>query len=194
MAFHLHRALRMLAMMIFMSGAASAQPPPPNGTQSGVTPQDRSFLQHAAAGGMAEVELGRMAQARAANGEVKAFGERMVSDHGKANETLKQLAERKGVALPSQASAEQRKAAERLDRLSGPDFDLGYMKHMVEDHKADVAAFDKAARSDGDAEVRAFAARTLPTLQDHLQQAQSTYAQLRGHDPANRAAASSPRR
>lgn len=68
---------------------------------------------------------------------------------------------------------------ERLGKLSGNDFDKAYMKHMVDDHKKDVSEFEKASRSAKDPEVKAFAAKTLPTLKAHLQQAQTTYDAVR---------------
>lgn len=140
---------------------------------------DRKFVEEAAEGGKAEVELGRMAQQRAAHAQVKAFGERMVADHGKANDELMKLVSAKGLQLPTEPDRSHKKDAERLGKLSGNDFDKAYMKHMVDDHKKDVSDFEKASRSAEDPEVKAFAAKTLPTLKAHLQQAQTTYDAVR---------------
>ena len=139
----------------------------------GVSAAGRKFMADAAMGGMAEVEAGQLAATKATREEVKAFGERMVKDHGMANEELKRIASAKGVELPVQLDRKHRSELERLSKLDGAEFDRAYMKHMVEDHKKDVAAFRKAARGLKDAEVKQFASSTLPTLEDHLRVAES---------------------
>lgn len=136
---------------------------------------DKAFIEKAAKGGMAEVEIGKVAQDKAGNAQVKAFAGRMVTDHSKANEELKSIAEKKSVALPSGPDAEQKKHGEKLKSLSGAAFDREYMTHMVGDHKATVADFEKEAASGKDPDVKAFAAKTLPTLRDHLKEAQATH-------------------
>jgi putative membrane protein len=133
---------------------------------------DRTFVEKAAQGGMAEVELGKMAQQRAADAQVKQFGERMVTDHSKANDELKSIATAKGVNLPTSPGKEHEQASQKLQRLQGPAFDREYMKHMVTDHKKDVAEFQKEAKSGKDNDVKQFASKTLPTLEDHLKMAQ----------------------
>lgn len=135
---------------------------------------DRKFLEEAAAGGMAEVELGRLAQQKARSPEVKQFGERMVQDHGKANEELRQLAGIKGVDLPQRPARKHRSLIEKLEKASAEDFDREYMKAMVDDHEDDVSAFEKTAKSSKDGEIKSFASKTLPTLKEHLAMAQRT--------------------
>lgn len=142
---------------------------------------DRKFVTEAASGGMTEVELGKLAQQQAANAQVKEFGSRMAQDHAKANEELKRIADAKGVPVPAQPDAKHQKDIERLRGLSGAAFDREYMKHMVADHKKDVAEFQKESRSAKDNEVKDFATRTLPTLQEHLKMAERT------HDTVKRA-------
>ena len=136
---------------------------------------DKTFVEKAAIGGMAEVELGNLAQQKAASEDVKKFGARMVQDHSKANDELKSLAGNKGIALPSSPTKGQQRDLEKLGKKSGADFDKDYMKHMVSDHKKDVKEFEKEAKSGKDPELQAFASKTLPTLREHLQQAESTY-------------------
>ena len=136
---------------------------------------DKAFIEKAAQGGMAEVEMGTVAQDKAANAKVKAFGTRMATDHSKANEELKAIAGKKGVALPPGPDADQKKMGDKLKSLSGAAFDREYMTHMLADHKMDIAEFEKEASSGKDADVKAFAAKTLPTLRDHLKQAQATH-------------------
>ena len=133
---------------------------------------DKKFVTDAAEGGMAEVELGQLATQNAESQEVKDFGQRMVTDHSKANDQLKQIAEQKGITLPSDLPAKEKATKDKLSKLKGEQFDRAYMQHMVMDHKKDVAEFKKASTSCKDSDVKSFASQTLPTLQDHLKQAQ----------------------
>lgn len=135
---------------------------------------DRKFVEEAAMGGMAEVELGRLAQQKAQSAEVRQFGETMVQDHGKANDELKQLASAKGVELPTSLDRKRRRVVDKLSKASGAEFDREYMKETVSEHKDDVSDFEKAAKSSKDPQVQSFASKTLPTLEDHLKTAQST--------------------
>ena len=143
----------------------------PKGTDH--TNQDQHFIHEAAAGGMLEVELGRLAAERAASAEVKAFGQRMVADHGKANQQLMQVATSKGITLPKALPADMQRERDRFARLSGAEFDRMYMDHMVKDHKKDVAEFEKQAEKGTDPSIRSFAQQTLPTLREHLTLAES---------------------
>ncbi len=161
------------------TGTTPAQTPGTAGGRAAVDRADLQFVETAARGGMAEVMMGQMAQQKAVNPQVKAFGERMVQDHGKANSELMQIAGSKGIAAPSDAGPDHKKHADRLAKLSGAEFDRAYMKHMVEDHEKDVKDFERASRSAKDAEIRAFAGRTLPTLQSHLQMARTTHDALK---------------
>lgn len=135
---------------------------------------ERKFMEKAAAHGLAEVELGRLAAQKASNPEVKRFGEMMVEHHGQANNELKQVASAKGVELPATPDKDHQKKMEKMQKLSGAEFDREYMKNMVKDHKSDVKDFRKQAEDAKDPEVKGFAAKTLPTLEHHLQLAQQT--------------------
>jgi putative membrane protein len=135
---------------------------------------DKSFVMEAASGGLTEVELGKLAEQKASNAQVKQFGSRMVQDHSKANDELKQVASNKGVQLPAEPDSKHQRDIKRLQGLSGTEFDRAYITHMVADHKKDVSDFQKEAKSGKDADVKAFAAKTLPTLQEHLKMAQDT--------------------
>ena len=130
---------------------------------------ENSFYTSAARGGLAEVEMGKLAQAKATNPEVKKFAQLMVTDHTKANDELKTLASAKNLTLPTEISSSQRSTIEELNGLSGAEFDRTYVNEMVEDHEADVQLFEDQAENGGDAEVKAFAAKTLPTLKKHLE-------------------------
>jgi putative membrane protein len=143
-----------------------------NGSSS-LNAMDRHFVKKAAQGGMAEVELGKLATEKAQSDEVKKFGQRMVDDHSKANDQLKQLASSKGITLPSDLDAKDKSTKGRLSKLSGEQFDRAYMKDMVKDHTKDVAEFKKASSNAKDTGIKSFASQTLPTLEDHLKEAQS---------------------
>ena len=136
---------------------------------------DTKFMEKAAAGGRAEVELGKLAQQKAMRGEVKDFANRMVEDHTRANAQLEKIASANNVQLPDEVDRKTRKEMDKLSKLIGPDFDREYMKHMVKDHKDDVKEFRKEAKSKQASEVKAFAQDTLPVLEEHLAMAQKTY-------------------
>jgi putative membrane protein len=138
---------------------------------SQVAPSDKKFVREAAQGGMAEVELGKLATEKASSDEVKKFGQRMVDDHTKAGNELKQIAGEKGIVVSQQLSAKDKMTKDRLSKLSGEQFDKAYMADMVKDHTQDVADFQKEVNSGADSDVKNFAAKTLPTLQDHLREA-----------------------
>jgi putative membrane protein len=132
---------------------------------------DMSFAKDAAQGGMAEVKLGQMAASQAQNPKVKAFGQKMVDDHSKAGNELSSIAQRKNVTLPADVSSKDKATMDRLSALSGDAFDKAYMSDMVKDHQTDVADFQREANSGKDDDFKGFAAKTLPTLQEHLRMA-----------------------
>jgi len=158
-----------LSALLALPGAAFAQ-----GAKT-LDGKDKSFVLEAAQGGMAEVETASMAKKKATSAQVREFAERMEQDHGRANDELKRLAQAKGLSLPSEPSKKDRDSMRRLEQTAADKFDHDYMKHMVEDHKKDVSAFERQAKDGKDAEVRAFAERTLPTLRSHLSAATQTY-------------------
>lgn len=139
---------------------------------------DKRFVTEAAQGGMAEVALGNVAKSNGQNDAVKQFGDRMVTDHGKANDELKQLAQQKSWTLPTDADAKHKKDQDMLQGKQGADFDKMYMQHMVKDHQKDVKAFQRCANSCTDPDLKAWASKTLPTLQEHLQMAQQAAQQV----------------
>lgn len=149
------------------------------GTVADLAPADKEFVSKAGMGGLAEVQMGTLGLQKATNDAVKQFAQRMVTDHSKANEELQVLATAKGLALPTELGGEHKNALEHLTSLSGAEFDKAYMEHMVEDHVKDVAEFEKASQNALDAEVKGWAAKTLPTLQDHLKQARETQGKLK---------------
>lgn len=149
------------------------------GTVSNLSDEDKEFVAKAGMGGMAEVQMGTLALQKAQSADVKAFGQRMVTDHSAANNELSQLATAKGLALPAELDAEHKGALDHLSSLNGAEFDKAYMEHMVEDHEKDTAEFEKASISAGDSDLKVWAGKTLPTLQQHLQLAKDVSAKLK---------------
>jgi putative membrane protein len=127
------------------------------------------FMTTAAQDGMMEVELGKLAASKAQNPEIKAFGQKMVVDHGKANDELKALAAKKNIKLPTEISGGMKETVDRLSKLSGAEFDKEYVKLMVDAHDEDVEAFQTQAENAADADVKAFAQKTLPVLKSHYE-------------------------
>ena len=141
--------------------------------------KDREFIQKAAAGGMEEVEAGKMAQDKARNPDVKSFASMLVTDHSDANQKLQALAQQKGVTLPSALPAKQQKTVDKLAKAK--DFDKNFIHEQgLEDHRKDIKDFEKASKNAKDPDVKAFAANTLPVLQKHLQRAQELSKSVKG--------------
>jgi putative membrane protein len=131
------------------------------------------FLVDAANGGMAEVELGAMAQQKATNQRVKDFGAMMVHDHSAANEQIKSLAAQKNVTLPDSVSNDKRDDANNMNKKTGKNFDKDYMDKMVKDHENDISMFEKAVTNAKDPDVSSWADKTLKTLRMHLDSAKA---------------------
>lgn len=176
-------AMAMAAVLSLGSGAALAQTSTAKSTGAAAG-ADSTFVKEAAMGGLAEVELGRLAAQKAQSADVKQFAQHMVDDHSKANDQLKPLAQQKGIDVPTQLTGKHKSEYDRLSRLSGAQFDRAYMQLMLQDHRKDVSDFRKESTSGKDPDVKQFASQTLPTLEDHLKMAQSTAgaAATSGHD------------
>jgi len=127
--------------------------------------KDVSFIQKAGGGGQQEVENGKLAEKQGKSADVKRIGARMVADHTKANKELAELANRKGVKFDTRGV--------RAQNIGAADFDRQYLKLLELDHKNDIAEFQKEAKSGDDRDVKAWAAKTLPTLQEHLAMVQN---------------------
>ena len=132
---------------------------------------DKKFVKDAALGGMAEVELGKLATQKAASDEVKQFGQKMVDDHTKANDQLKQVAAKESISIPDALDSKHQSRINKMSKLSGPDFDKAYIKDQVKDHQQDVNEFKSEADNGSDPNIKQFASSTLPTLQEHLSMA-----------------------
>lgn len=159
------------------AGGASA-PGQGRSAQGKPAAADAVFMRTAAMDGMAEVEHGRLAAQNATHAEVKQFGQRMVDDHSKAGDELKALASQKSVTLPAELDAKHKAMQDKLSKMKGAAFDRAYMAHMVTAHQQAVALFQKEASGGKDAEAKAWASKTLPTLQDHLKTARGINAKV----------------
>ena len=164
------------------SGSGSTAKPRDAGThaQDGAAAADAMFIRTAGMDGMAEVEHGRLAAQNATHDEVKQFGQRMVDDHGKANDELKGLASKKKVTLPTELDAKHKAMHDKLSKMKGDAFDKFYMSHMVTAHQQAVGLFSKESKGGKDADVKAWAGKTLPTLQEHLKMARGINAKVAG--------------
>jgi len=155
-------------------------PTPPSASQpsraaQAATPTPTQFVMQAAEGGLAEVQLSQLAQTQSQSAVVQQFARRMVSDHGKANTELKAIASRKNLTLPRELNAEHQATMQKLQALKGAEFDAAYMAAMDKDHEKSMALFEAASGSNfQDPDLQAFAAKTLPVIQEHRQMIDKT--------------------
>jgi putative membrane protein len=133
---------------------------------------DRQFITKAVQGNLAETAMGRLAQQKAGSDGVRSFGQMLEQDHSSANQQATSAASSLNVTVPTQPNRLQRAAYNRMSKLSGNRFDREFVKHMVTDHRKDISDYRKQARR-SDGQVSAYAQATLPTLQKHLETAQS---------------------
>jgi len=139
---------------------------------------DATFAKRADQADLAEVKMGELAQQKAANPAVKQFGERMVTDHSKANTELKQAAAKDNITLPTSMTAKDQATYDKLSKLSGSQFDRQYIKDQVSDHEKVISEFQKEADESGNSNIKNFASQTLPTLQEHLKLARQADQQV----------------
>jgi putative membrane protein len=138
-----------------------------------VNPTDQAFMMEAARSGLMEVQAATIAQQKAQSPEVKQFAQKLLDDHTKANQELQSLAAQKNVTLPTDMGPKHQAHIAKMQNLSDAQFDRQWMKMQVDHHKKDVREFQKEADRSMDSHVKAFATKTLPTLQEHLQTAQN---------------------
>ena len=136
-------------------------------SSAAVSEDDMEFMTKAAQDGMAEVKLATMAKDKTQNAEIKKFAQKMIEDHTKANAELKALANEKNIALPADVNEDQMEMANDLAKLSGKDFDEKYVEMMVDAHEKAVDLFQGEADDGKNADAKAFASKTLPTLKEH---------------------------
>ncbi|MBV8807653.1 MAG: DUF4142 domain-containing protein [Acidobacteriaceae bacterium] len=129
---------------------------------------DKKFVKDAAIGGMTEVELGKLATEKGSSDAVKQYGQKLVDDHTKSNDELKQIASAENVNIPSSLDSKHQSRIDKLSKLSGPSFDKAFLKDAVKDHEQDISEFQNEAQGGSDPNVKQFASKNLPVLQEHL--------------------------
>jgi putative membrane protein len=153
-----------LASMFFVVSIVGAQT---------ASRRDTKFIQNTIEGNLAEAELGKLAQEKAGDPQVRQLGERMATDHGQAAKELQQIAAEKGVSAKSDLSSTHLRMRDRLAKLQPSAFDKEYVKEMLKDHKKDVAEFKSMSGKAQDPTLKSWVVKTLPTLEDHLKMVQS---------------------
>jgi putative membrane protein len=163
----------MLYAALFALGALASTTPATRSQQPKGTPvtPDQQFVTKAATAGMAEVEMAKMAVDQATNPMVKKFAQRMADDHGRANKELLKIAADKGFTVPTELDKKHRDMAQRMAKLRGPAFDRAYMQDQVKDHMEAVRLFENQSKNGRDPALKEFAAKTLPTIREHLKMA-----------------------
>lgn len=166
------------AVALMLAAPAFAQQPQAAGQNPSAVPNtgqekpsraDFNFMKQAAIGGMAEVELGKLAQQNGQDPQVKQFGAKMEQDHSQANQQLEQLATEQGVQLPKQLDPKHQQDMDRLSRLRGPGFDKAYMRMMVEDHNKDLKEFQHQAQTTKDSPLQQFTQQGVQMIEQHDQ-------------------------
>lgn len=142
-------------------------------TAQELSSEDREFMKKAAQAGIAEVRAGEMALEKSDNDDVREFAQRMIDDHSKATDKLKQLAKAKNETLPTEPTQQQKRTAEDLSELDGEDFDAEYMDVQVSDHEKVIELFEDEIEDGSNSDVIAFAEKILPTLRKHLEMAEN---------------------
>jgi putative membrane protein len=136
---------------------------------SSLSAADRSFISQAAYSSLAEVDLGKLAQAQASSQQVRDFGGRMVTEHTQMNNDLIALASNKGITPPSSTDDGREAIADMLEQLSGSDFDRQYIPQQLADHETTLSLFQVQSNRGQDVELRQFAQRYTPVIQRHVE-------------------------
>ncbi len=166
-------SLAMLMVMALATASGAQQTSPAAQPSASHGSGDHAFAMRAGQANFAEVELGKLALQKSMNDDVKTFAQMMIDDHGKALDELKGIAGKKNVTLPTALDADHQKLSDRLSKLSGAAFDRAYIQAMVDGHKKVAADVRKESQSGSDAELKAWAAKVLPTVEAHLKQAET---------------------
>jgi putative membrane protein len=134
----------------------------------GLSAPEKAFVEKAAKGNLAEVELGKLASQKSNDAQVKAFGQQMITDHSKANDSLKPIANSAHVPWPAQLTGESKTVYDRLAKLSGAQFDRLYVQTMAQDHQKDAAEYRTEAAKVKDPQLKTYITQTLPVVEQHL--------------------------
>ncbi len=159
------------------SGNSSSTSSGPNAAN---TNPDQDFINNAAKGNRAEVQLGKMVAAKTKDPSVKQFAQMMVKDHTDALNKLQQVAQSKNITLPDGIPDDAQGLQSKLSSDTGKQLDKDYMDGMVQDHQKDVQEFQQATNTLQDPDIKNWATTTLPTLEKHLDKAQRVDAKVNG--------------
>jgi putative membrane protein len=163
---HLRNILAVIGSCVFFAALAAAQ-------SSKLSKADKTFLDAAADANMTEAHIGQMAEARSYATDVRHFGQKLTKDHTDAYETLRQLAHKVGATIPTEIDVRRDRTVEELARLKGRNFDHRFLREEVRDHEKALAQFRREAEHGKDADVKAYAAKMIPILENHLHTAES---------------------
>lgn len=130
--------------------------------------RDKSFVRKASEGGMAEVQLGQLAQQKSTSPDVKQFAEKMVNDHTQLNNQMQPIAQQMGVSSPKSISKQDKKEMQKLEQLSGQQFEQAYIKCMIKDHKKDLSEFRQEASSTQNSQLKQAAEQGAQVINQHL--------------------------
>jgi putative membrane protein len=178
--------LAVLTMCVSNGFAQDTMKPDGKTQMSSSKNADGKFMSVAAMSGMNEITLSNQALSKSSNEEVKKLAQMMVDDHTKAGDELKSLAMTKNMMLPTNADAKHKSALTKMSSMTGDSFDMAYVKMMVKDHEKAVAMFQKESTSGKDADAKAFAVKTLPTLQGHLEMARTLMSNMMSGNKDNK--------
>jgi len=134
---------------------------------------DKRFLQDAAMSGLTEIALGKLAVDKGSSDAVKQFGQKMIDDHTKANDELKQLATAGGMKIPDELDSKHQSRVDKLAKLSGAEFDKAFIKDQQKYHQQNVREFQDEAKYGAVPQVKDLATKSLPTLEQHLELAKN---------------------
>lgn len=150
-----------------------------SGSAASLSKSDVKYVTQSAQGLMSELKLGALAQERAGDQRVKDFGKQMVTDHGNDLQELKRLAAQKRVRLPHTMNHDQLKEADKLNKLSGKEFDREYVNYEVKDHRGDIQDQHGEISKTADPELKQFASKELETVSGHKQKIDALQAQIK---------------
>ncbi len=155
------------ASALFAAGSGFAQE-----KQQTESKADARHIREMAQADMAEIEAGKLALQKAQSDEVKQYAQQMVDDHTKRLDEMKQLAQSKGIELPTEPDRKHQRLMKRLESASGENFDRAYLSAMVRDHRAALKVAQRAAKSAKDSDLKSSVQKAAPEIQDHLKMAQ----------------------
>jgi len=175
----MHRSLKLmlpLSAFVLVAGVATTargaapETRPMTSQKPALLAAHKEFALQAGRGGLAEVEIARVVVTRATRPEVRDFAQRLIDDHSRANQELENLANQKSITLPTTLDPAQQNLLDRMKTMGGAALDDTYLKEMIKDHEADSHLFERGQNAQ-DPDLKAFAQRTLPTIQQHLEMA-----------------------